>query len=226
MTAQGDIEAVIWDMDGVLIDSEPFWQRAEIEIFGEFGLELEPEDCMRTMGLRVDEAVAFWRLEAQCWDEAMDPDLMERLMDRMVELISTEGEAMAGIEHALDFFDNRVRVQALATSSYPVIVDAVLDRLAIHDRFALTHSARHEPFGKPHPGVYMTTAAGIGVDPTRCLAIEDSHNGVIAAKAARMRCLAVPEPALRGSRAFGAADALIDTLGVVDEALWAELQAS
>lgn len=223
MTARGDIEAVIWDMDGVLIDSEPFWQRAEIEIFGEFGLELEPEDCRRTMGLRVDEAVAFWRLEGAGWDQSLDQELMDRLMARMVELIIAEGRAMAGIEHALGFFDDRVGVQALATSSYPAIVDAVLDRLAIHDRFALTHSAQHEAFGKPHPGVYLTAAAGIGVDPTRCLAIEDSHNGVIAAKAARMRCLAVPEPGLRGHPVYGAADAVVDTLDLVDEALWAKL---
>jgi sugar-phosphatase len=73
--------------------------------------------------------------------------------------------------------------------------------------------------GKPHPGVYLSTAATLGVDPTACLAVEDSFNGAIAAKAARMRVVAVPEPAALRSPRWGFCDALVPSLTEFDEAL-------
>jgi sugar-phosphatase len=73
-------------------------------------------------------------------------------------------------------------------------------------------SAEHEPYGKPHPGVYIAAARALGVSPGDCLAIEDSANGLLAAKAARMRCIVVPEPAVRHDRRFCIADAVLDSL--------------
>ncbi|HEX5500151.1 MAG TPA: HAD-IA family hydrolase, partial [Thermomicrobiales bacterium] len=78
--------------------------------------------------------------------------------------------------------------------------------------FQVVQSAEHEPYGKPHPGVYIEAARRLGLPPTQCLAFEDSPNGVIAAKAARMACIAVPDPALVGDRRFGAADLILPSL--------------
>jgi sugar-phosphatase len=89
--------------------------------------------------------------------------------------------------------------------------------------FSVVHSAEEEPYGKPHPGVYLGAAAKLGVDPTRCLAWEDAGAGVLAAKAARMVCVAVPEPAERSRPAFVIADAVLGSLAEVDDTLYERL---
>jgi HAD superfamily hydrolase (TIGR01509 family) len=71
---------------------------------------------------------------------------------------------------------------AIASSSSESIIKAVLDRLGIQDHFSVIYSAEHEPYGKPHPGVYLTTAKKLGVKPTECLAFEDSLNGVLVSR--------------------------------------------
>ena len=83
---------------------------------------------------------------------------------------------------------------AVCSGSYAVVIEAALDRLGIASAVTVWHSAEWEPLGKPHPGAYLSTAAKLGVDPTGCLAVEDSFNGAVSAKAARMRVVAVPEP--------------------------------
>ena len=92
---------------------------------------------------------------------------------------------------------------AVCSGSYAVVIEAALDRLGITDAMSAWHSAEWEPLGKPHPGAYLSTAAKLGVDPTACLAFEDSFNGAISAKAARMRVVAVPEPAGPGLAPLG-----------------------
>lgn len=84
----------------------------------------------------------------------------------------------------------------------------------------MVHSAEAEPYGKPHPAVYLSTAARLGVAPARCLALEDSLNGLIAAKAARMRCVAVPE---RPDPRFALADLVLPGLAHLEERAWERL---
>jgi sugar-phosphatase len=92
--------------------------------------------------------------------------------------------------------------------------------------FAAVHSAEEEPYGKPHPGVYLGAAAKLGADPTRCLAWEDAGAGVLAAKAARMVCVAVPEPLERNQPPFAIADAVLGSLSEVDDDLYDRLVAA
>ena len=97
---------------------------------------------------------------------------------------------------------------AVCSGSYAMVIEAALIRLGIASDVSVWHSAEWEPLGKPHPGSYLSTAAKLGVDPTGCLAVEDSFNGAIAAKAARMRVVVVPEPDALGSPRWGFCDAL------------------
>src|SRR5215210_3724377 len=97
------ISAVIFDMDGVLIDSEPFWQESEIEAFGRLGLALTREMCMQTMGLRVDEAVEYWR-RRHAFDETPAGALEDAIIHGVVERILSKGEAREGAAHAPGFF--------------------------------------------------------------------------------------------------------------------------
>lgn len=177
-------------MDGVLVDSEPLWQIAEIESFARVGVVLTNAECLQTIGLRIDEVVAYWRARKPWSGES---DLAEVIVARVITLIGERAVAKPGVEKALAACERRGLRVALCSSSARRIIDAVLLRLGIAHRFAVIHSAEHERFGKPHPAVYESTARLLGVDPEECVAIEDSPNGVRSAVAAGMRCIAVPE---------------------------------
>jgi HAD superfamily hydrolase (TIGR01509 family) len=195
------LRAVIFDMDGLLIDSEPLWHEAERGVFATVGLHLSTEDCLRTTGLRIDEVVRFWNAP---------PELAGQIVDRVIALVEQKGVAKPGVQEAL-VAASGARV-GLASSSPSRLIAAVLQRLGIADRFAVAHSAEHELCGKPHPDVYLTTARLLGVEPSACIAVEDSPNGVRSAKAAGMRCVAVPDALLAGDPTFAAADHVIDSL--------------
>ena len=102
------------------------------------------------------------------------------------------------------------------------MIDAVLSTLGLDDYFPIRNSAEHEEFGKPHPGVYLATMQKLGVDPDACLALEDSLNGVKSAKAAGMKCIAVPED-ISDTR-FAIADVVLPSLKNIDESVWRKLQ--
>lgn len=204
------IDAVIFDMDGVLIDSEPLWQKAEIDLFGEIGVPLTPDLCATTMGLRIDEVVAHWRSRFP-WEGPSDAEMVDRVVTRMVELIGRQAEPLPGVGPTLELLQTSQVRMALATSSFKPIMRAVLDTFELHRFFEVAYSAEEERWGKPHPGIYLTVAERMSVLPTRCLAVEDSVNGVLAAKAARMKCVAIPDLA-KGDPRFAIADGILDSL--------------
>jgi HAD superfamily hydrolase (TIGR01509 family) len=199
------MQAVIFDMDGVLVDSEPLWRLAERRTFAEVGIELTDSDCERTMGMRTDEVIQFWYRQAP-WDGTSPAEVEAKLEKRMQELIAERATAMAGVERSIAMIRAEGLALALATSSTPVLIDAVLTKLGMTDVFAVTHSAIEEEFGKPHPAVFLTTARLLGVEPAECVAIEDSKAGVVSANAAGMRVIAVPPTHLFDDPAYEAAD--------------------
>lgn len=191
MSSRAPFDAVIFDMDGVLINSEPLWHVAEIEVFGALGVPLTPADCVKTTGRRIDEVARYW-FEQSPWQGPPPERVARSIVARVCGLVTERGEAMPWAREAVRFVARQgVRV-GLASSSDDVLIRAVLARLGIGSHFEVTHSAEHEPLGKPHPGVYLSTARKLGARPERCLAIEDSGNGIRAAVAAGMRVVAVP----------------------------------
>lgn len=186
------IDAVIYDMDGVLINSEPFWKEAEITVFAEVGIDFIKVGGEKTVGLRIDEVVDYW-YDLYPWSGRSKKEVVDRIMNEMVERISLEGEAMKGVEESLTFFKSQGKKLALASSSYHELIDAVLSRLGIRSFFEVINSAEDLAYGKPHPSIYLKTAEELGVAPTRCLVIEDSVNGIISAKAAKMNVVAIPD---------------------------------
>jgi len=216
------IDAVIFDMDGVLVDSEPLWKRAMIEVWATIGLDISVEDCRATQGLRIDEVVDVW-YEREPWTQRSPAEVVQATVARVVELIHEEGELLPGVVDALELFATRSVPMAVASSSDLVLIDAVVHAFDLGGVFSALVSAEHEDFGKPHPAVYLTAANEVEADPSRCLAIEDSLNGIVAAKAARMHVLAVPDPAFRGDARLALADAMIDSLTELTPALWDRL---
>jgi HAD superfamily hydrolase (TIGR01509 family) len=205
------IKAAIFDMDGLLIDSEPLWQEAEILVFNKVGVPLKKDMTTQTTGLRTDEVVAYWHKRFP-WDLPSQADVRIQIDEKVLELIKQKGTPMPGVRHAVETCLQSGLVVAVASSSPSIMIKAVVEKLDISDRLELIHSAEFESHGKPHPAVYITTAEKLGVHPDECVALEDSVNGVLSAKAAKMRCIAIPDQTALSDKRYGIADFILDSL--------------
>lgn len=185
-------EAVIFDMDGVLIDSEPLWKIAMEQTFREVGCNLTKKDFQRTVGLRIDEVIAYW-FNHIGWEGVSEKEVENRIIQRMIALIEENGVPLPGVVETLAFLKKAGKRIGLATSSYAILIAAVLRTLKLEDAFHFVHSAEHERYGKPHPAVYLAVAEKLGVEPRKCLVIEDSLNGIVSGKAAKMTVVCIPE---------------------------------
>jgi sugar-phosphatase len=205
-------KAAIFDLDGLLVDSEPLWRRAEREIFAEIGLDLSDDDCRSTMGLRCDEVVALWFRRRPWKDDVSPAEVQRRIEERVLSLMRTEGEALPGVDHVLGLVEEAGYKLAVASSSCSALIDAALERLGLIDRFPIRCSAFDDECGKPHPAVFLRAARDLGVEPGNCMVFEDSVAGVEAARRAGMRVIAVPDPDHRDDPAFLEADVVLESL--------------
>lgn len=210
------IKCVIFDMDGLLIDSEPFWKIAEHEAFAKVGVHLDDNQLSATMGMRYDEVVKYWHHRFR-WQNTPLEEVGLNILSKVQELIEEKGQPMEGVEYILEFFKQKQIPIALASSSPLGIIQSVLHTLNIEKKFKVICSAEYEEYGKPHPAVFIATANYMRVDPQDCLVFEDSPNGVLAAKAAKMKCLAVPEKDSFHLKNFEIADLKIKSLYDFDE---------
>ncbi|GAC1403321.1 MAG: hexitol phosphatase HxpB [Chloroflexota bacterium] len=206
-----DTGAVIFDMDGLLIDTEPVWRRVEIEVFGQLGLKLTEQQCMETMGVRVSEVVKLW-YDRCPWKGASLDEVTERIVVGVIAHVRARGEPNPGACEALQCVHDAGLPIAIASSSSEEMIRTVVKRLGVGRYIRLICSADDESHGKPDPAVYLTTARKLGVPPHRCVALEDSPNGVLAAKAAGMYCIAVPDRHLAADPRLDAADVRIPSM--------------
>lgn len=205
------IQAVIFDMDGLLLDSEDFWQQAEFEVFSSLGVPLTLADTKVTVGLRCDYVVQHW-YNRHPWSGTTLAEVADTIIARVIQLLTTKGRLLLGAREALTLCRQLQLPVALATSSNHRMMLAALQHFEIAEYFQATCSAEFLPHAKPHPQVYLNAAAALGIAPEHCLALEDSVTGVIAAKAARMHCFAVPEPHLLDDPRYGIADRVLPSL--------------
>jgi mannitol-1-/sugar-/sorbitol-6-/2-deoxyglucose-6-phosphatase len=187
-----DFDAVIFDMDGVLIDSEPLWKIAMEYVFGQYGSTLTHQDFQKTVGLRIDEVIAFWNAHEN-WGLSDLKKVENQIIDKLVSLINLQPAPLLGVMEILPFLKAQNKKIGLATSSSQRLITTVLDALQIQHFFDFAYSAEFEPFGKPHPGVYIKVAQELDVQTQKCLVIEDSFNGVLSGLAAKMKVCCIPE---------------------------------
>jgi sugar-phosphatase len=212
------LKGVIFDMDGLLIDSEPLWQEAGKATLLEFDKELTTEQYHSSTGLRTEEWIEHWFHHFSI-DMAHAPAAVETIISKAIQLIDAHGEAMEGVEHAINLCKEQNLSLGLATSSPLSLVKVVLEKLNLQNTFDAITSAEHLPFGKPNPQVYMDCADILQLSPVACVAFEDSFNGMIAAKAARMKCIVVPTAADYEHGKWNAADFKLKSLGNFDAEL-------
>jgi HAD superfamily hydrolase (TIGR01509 family) len=187
------IDCFLFDMDGLLIDSEPLWKKAEKEVFGALGLNLTDDLLRQVMGFRLNEVVQHW-FHYQAWENPNFEATEQAIIDCMIAQIQKEGKAMEGVYELLEVLKSKNKKIALASSSSMVLIETVVKKLQLNEWIPSLFSAEHEAFGKPHPGIFIRAAASLQVEARNCMVLEDSLNGMLAAKSARMACTVVPDP--------------------------------
>lgn len=206
-----DIKAVIFDMDGIIIDSEPLWRKVMIDSFTSLGIPFNDDSCRKTTGLRFEEVAAYW-FELFHISKTTIPDFNKKVINDLCELISSEGKLMPGVLETINYIKHRGIKIGLGTSSNHQLMNHVLKTLSINHHFDAVCSAEHMKYGKPHPQVFLTCAETLNVLPQNCLVIEDSVNGLIAGKAAQMKVLVVPDKETKHKIAFEIADFRLESL--------------
>jgi mannitol-1-/sugar-/sorbitol-6-/2-deoxyglucose-6-phosphatase len=209
------VEAVVLDMDGVLIDTEPVWRAAQSAVFAGFGVTLSESDLLDSTGQPIEELIPVWRRRSP-GVELTDDEIADRITGQVIAYVKARGRPMPGVTAAIALFERCGLRLAIASSSPFRLIDAVCDRLGL-TRIKVRCSAMDEARGKPAPDVYLTAARRLGVAAASCLALEDSPHGIASARSAGMRCVAVPDPLLAADPRYREADLVLESLTWLDE---------
>jgi len=210
------IQAVIFDMDGILVDSESFWQETERTIMKDYGIEISKEMQKDSFGLCTSEQISFW-YNYKPWPNPDFSELEKKYDGIMLDFFNTRAELMPGVEYSLKFFKNKNLKIALASSSNMVLINTFINKFNLHHYFDAICSAESEDYAKPHPAVYISTANKLNVQAMNCLAIEDSIHGIISAKAAKMKVVAIPDKAHYAFPEYFVADLKLKSLNEIEE---------
>lgn len=194
-----------------MIDSEPYWQQAQLEVFAGIGVPISVEDAIETTGIRIDPVVRSDFAKSP-WETKSCEQVCDDILLHVIDLAREHKPVMPGLFHALDVCQQEGLNLALDSSSPMALITATLDALNLTDVSAATLSAEHLEFGKPHPEVYLNACDALHVPPQDAVALEDSFNGLLAAKAAQMKTIVVSEQSAGDQPRFVIADTLLASL--------------
>jgi len=205
------LNTVIFDIDGLLINSEPLWEEAANEVFTLYGLSLTEEQYKTTTGLKTKEFIHWWFDYFNIGEEEF-VKAEKKIVELVLQKVADKGNIMPGVGYIFDFFVTRNFKIGLASSSPQELIDLAIQMTGIKKYVQATSSAEHLLYGKPHPQVYLNCAEKLDSNPSACICFEDSFNGLIAAKAARMKCVMVPHYSQLKDERWGAADLKLSSL--------------
>ncbi|MCQ6309737.1 hexitol phosphatase HxpB [Citrobacter freundii] len=212
MSTPRQILAAIFDMDGLLVDSEPLWDQAELDVIASLGVDISRRhELPDTLGLRIDMVVDLWFAQ-QPWNGPSRQEVTERIITRAIALVEETKPLLPGVREAVALCKSQGIKVGLASASPLHMLEKVLTMFDLRDDFDALASAEKLPYSKPHPQVYLDCAAKLGIDPLNCVALEDSVNGMIASKAARMRSIVVPAHENQDDPRFVLADVKLTSL--------------
>lgn len=208
------MKALIFDMDGVLIDSEPLHYDADMTLLPALGIHVEKTYLDRYVG--VTDPV-MWRQIARDFSLQLDiEEILQRQLDTKLRFLAqSDLQAIDGIAELIHSAHDRQIPMAIASSSSKDFIDAVIDKIGIGDFIAQCVSGQEVAKSKPEPDIFLKAAALLGEEALNCIVIEDSHNGVSAAKRAGMCCVAYRNPN-SGKQDLSEADIIIDSFRELD----------
>lgn len=182
-------KAVVFDMDGVLVDSEPLWQKAEFEIFSSLGVTVTKELASKTKTMTTKEVTEFWKSRFD-WKDTSIQEVEQLVTSRVIELVENENCEISGVRNFVKKIKSQGYKVGLATNSPYKIIPAVLEKLKLTPYFDAISSSDNEINGKPYPFVYLSTCSKLNINPADCIAIEDSYSGMLAAQRAGLKVIA------------------------------------
>jgi HAD superfamily hydrolase (TIGR01509 family) len=212
------LNTVIFDMDGLLIDSEPLWSEAADEVLAQYGFRLTAAQHATSTGMRTREFIEWW-FDYFNVLPIHAPSAEQAIIELVIRKIAAKGKPMQGVAQIFNFFIGKNFKIGLATSSPHSLIDVVIDKLGIRNYLHAITSAAGLDYGKPHPQVYLNCARELNSSPLECICFEDSFPGMIAAKAARMKCVVVPARHESQAPRFNAADLKLSSLQNFNELL-------
>ncbi len=183
--------AVLFDMDGVLIDSEPLWKKAGMDIFNEYGIPATYEDMLALTGV---PAPTIAKKIYEKYHPASIPaeEMGKKLNDRAISMILENKPLINGVVETLESLKSQGYELAVASASPRYLLEGITKSCGIDQYFSYLSSAAELPYSKPHPAVWLNAAEKLGIVPQNCIGIEDSIVGMISVKAAFMKCIAIP----------------------------------
>ncbi|WGE35212.1 hexitol phosphatase HxpB [Actinobacillus genomosp. 1] len=183
-------KAFIFDMDGVLIDSEPLWQQTELDLLHGYGIPITEQELARTRGM---PSVPVLRYASELYQKPLDIEkVAQELLDLAISNILKAKPLMKGVTETLELLARHDIKIAIASASPRYMLDNIVQSCGIADYFSYIASGAELAYSKPHPAVYLQAAKGLGIEPAECVGIEDSKPGMISVKAASMSCIVIP----------------------------------
>ncbi len=198
-------------MDGLLLDTEPLWGESMLKVAHKHKIAITPERFKETTGLRIYEVTDHWAIHYP-WKGNTPREIADEILEDIIASSKRSGMVVKGVEASLQMLRAHRYKIGLASSSPKHMIDALIDYFGLTDYFDVITSADAVELGKPHPAVFLHCAAALGSKPHDCLVLEDSVNGMIAGKAARMKVVVVPDANHFDDPRFALADAKLRSL--------------
>lgn len=216
------INTVLFDMDGLLLDTEPLWGESMLRIAAKNKIPIGPDRFKETTGLRIYEVTEYWSAKYP-WQGKNFREIAEEILDDIIESSKINGTVLKGVEQTLQLLQKNNFKIGLASSSPSRMIDALTKHFNIDHYFDCITSADVVSLGKPHPAVFLHCADSLKSKPIECVVFEDSVNGMIAGKAARMKVIAVPDALHFDDPRFSLADVKLKSLEDFDLEILQEL---